>query len=179
MASESVLGDTIVIYELSNMILDSLSWEYNPDVFTSLSGFADPDYILNLQSHSTGIYNVGLWAYSGGCTSNAVKQIQIVNDSGESPDDDPLGHQDPLIKELSIYPNPTDGVFTARVSLREESDIKLVVFSVGYSMVMDQRMEYGLSEYEIPYQLSNLNSGTYVIMVTAKNERKQLKIIIR
>lgn len=178
MSSEAAIGDTISIYEISNLDLDSLNWEYPQEAFLNITDSSAPGYVLQLQPQETGIYNVALQAYSGGCISEAVKQIEIIVSSDTTDNGEFLGYQDPLIQNITVAPNPNNGDFNLIIELREESDIQVVVFSVNYGETVEQRMEYGLSNYDLDFQLYGINTGLYVIMVTAQNERKQIKVII-
>jgi hypothetical protein len=178
MASEASQGDTVKIYELSNLALDSLNWEFDQAVFNDVTGDDYPFYVLQLESTTTGIYNVGLMAYSGGCFSKATKQIEIVEASDTIIDGDNLGYREPLITSIQVTPNPNDGTFSVRVTLREEADIMVVVFSVDFGSVVDERPAYGQSEYELEYQLSGLNSGVYIVMLKTKEERRQVKMVV-
>ncbi len=178
MASEAPLTDTLIVLEMSNLELDSLQWEYDKGAFNDITSEEAPGYVLNLQSLGPGIYNFKLWAYSGGCTSNTVKQVEIKAVDDTIDDGDGLGYKGPLVQSMLVTPNPNDGFFTLKIGLREEADIQVVVFSVDYGRAIDQRMEYGLKEYELGYGLNGLNTGLYVIMLNAKDERKQVKMII-
>ena len=178
MTSEAALGDTLFIYELSNLELDSMRWEYNMDIFEDITDELAASYILHLQTKDTGIYNVKLWAYSGGCISNTTKQVEIIYEIDSTDGNNIFGYKDPLIISFTVSPNPNEGTFNANISLREEADIQLVVFSVDYGIKIDERTEYGLKDYELSYSLSNLTSGVYVIMLNAGTERRQVKIII-
>jgi len=179
MTSIANLGDTLFIYEISNIELDSLYWDYNPEAFNNIPDYSLPNYMLQLKSNELGIYNVGLWAYSGGCISMVTKQVEIIQSNDSIDDDDFMGYNDPLITEISIYPNPTDGNFTVKVVLREIADIQLNIFSVNQGVIIDKRNDFGMDYYEIDYRLNDLNTGVYVILVTAKNEKKQIKIIVQ
>ncbi len=179
MSSQSVVGDTVFIYEISDMSLDSIYWDYNEDAFTDITDSSLPSYIIQLLSNETGVYNVGLSAYSGGCISTVVKQIEIIQSDSTGNEDDFFGYTDPLILNVSVYPNPTDGNFTVEVELRETADINIKLFNVNFGLLVDQREERGLDNYEIKYNLNFTNTGVYVIMVTAEKERKQTKIIIK
>ena len=178
MTSGATLNDTLYIYEISNMVLDSLAWDYSPLAFNDITPEEVPEYMLHLESLQPGIYNVSLMGYSGGCVSVAIKQVEIIEGNDTINDYEFLGYKDPLIKELKAVPNPTNGNFRVEVELREEADIQLVIFSINYGKVIDLRKEYGLKYYEVNYQLNKINSGIYVISVTAKKERKQIKIVV-
>jgi len=177
-SSGVVLGDTLILYELSNMPLDSMSWDYNNSAFLELDSEMALDYILYLKTLSKGLYNIDLYAYSGGCVSVATKQVEIVEDLGENPDDDGLGN-DPLIREFTVNPNPNTGDFTVTVKLREVADINLVLFSVASGLKVNEQFEYQLQDYLVDYNLVNLNSGVYLLIVKAGNERRQVKIVIQ
>jgi hypothetical protein len=179
MPSEAALNDTIFIYEISNISLDSMKWEYKKDIFTDITEVSLPEYILHLKSKQMGIYNVALKAYSGGCVSTSVKQVEIVDEDGNNNEDKNIGYSDPLILEITIFPNPTDGNFIAKVKLREVADIELSLFSINYGSVIDKRERTGLKTYEVDYQLGELNTGVYVLMVVSGNERKQVKIVVK
>ncbi len=179
MPSLANLGDTFSVCEISNLNLDSLFWDFNSVVFTEITDSSIPDYLLQLKSNEMGIYSVGLAAYSGGCISTAVKQIEILPQGELNEDDGSLGYTDPIIKELTVYPNPTDGNFTLNVELRETADIEVRIFSIVYGTIVNHREEYGQDYYELGYNLNTLNTGVYVIMVTANKERKQIKVIIK
>jgi hypothetical protein len=178
MTSEANLGDTLNIIELSNLPLDSLRWTYNEDVFFNYTLLTDPAYLLRLKSYETGIYNVKLTAYTGGCISTQVKQVEIIEMFDSSGNFNYLGYN-PLIESMVIAPNPSDGEFVAKIALREVADIKLVVYGVDKGNIIDMRENYGLDSYEIPYNLRGNQSGVYIIIVTASNERKQSKLIFK
>jgi hypothetical protein len=178
LSSQAKMGDTLSLFELSNIPLDSLQWDYDNSAFSKI-GPANPDYVLFLKTLKQGIYNINLYAFSGGCVSVATKQVEIIADTDTLPNDGDLGYKDPLIKSFTISPNPSDGNFYATVELREVSDINLVMFSIVSSAKIDERSEHSLKDYSVGYNLSNLNSGVYLLILKAGSERKQVKIIIQ
>lgn len=178
LSSQAKMGDTLSLFELSNIPLDSLQWDYDNSAFSKI-GPANPDYVLFLKTLKQGIYNINLYAFSGGCVSVATKQVEIIADTDTLPNDGDLGYKDPLIKSFTISPNPSDGNFYATVELREVSDINLVMFSIVSSAKIDERSEHSLKDYSVGYNLSNLNSGVYLLILKVGSERKQVKIIIQ
>jgi hypothetical protein len=179
LASEAAVGDTLIIFELSNLPLDSLKWEYDPAVFEQIpitDEYYKSPYVLQLRCLQTGVYNISLMAYSGGCYAPAVKQIEIVE--AEDWDDDWWKAKEPLIQSLTQYPNPTNGIFIVEMELREPAEARFVIFEVASGICVNQRTEAGSDYYNVSYNLTHLQTGVYVLIVTAGNERKQIKIII-
>lgn len=178
MTSEAVLGDTLMLFELSNLPLDSLSWAYPDAAFSKeLAGEVD-DYVLHLKTLDEGMYNVTLYAYSGGCFSRKVKQVEIMVDGDVDPEDELLGYQDPLIKRFGVSPNPNDGRFNVDVELREAADIHLAVFGVSMGQKLAERRSSGMETYAESFVLANANTGVYVVVLSAGKERRQVKIVI-
>jgi hypothetical protein len=179
LASEAALGDTIMIFELSNMALDSLRWEYDHTAFERIFWNSDYDYsyVLSLHSLQTGRYDIDLYAYSGGCYSRAVKSIDI---GGQRPVVAVPGMiaAAPLITSVKLYPNPNRAVFTVEIQLRETSDVRLMLFSVVPGARLDERTERGSDYYHLSYNLPQLTAGMYVLVVTAGNERQVVKLIV-
>ncbi len=178
MTSAANYGDTLYIFELSNMELDSLTWEFDHEAFTDVTDVFAASYVLQLANSDAGIFNVKLRAYSGGCVSEAIKQVEIEYEN-DSVDDYFYGYKDPLISSFVISPNPNEGTFTANVGLRENADIELVIFSVNYGEIINDRFEYGLKDYTLDYSLTDLPSGVYIIILSAGTERKQVKMVIQ
>jgi hypothetical protein len=179
LASEAALGDTIMIFELSNMALDSLRWEYDHTAFERIfwNNNYDDLYVLSLHSLQTGWYDIDLYAYSGGCYSRATKPVAIGAERA------PVAvaamkEEAPLITSVQLYPNPNRAVFTMEIKLRETSDVKLVLFSVVPGARLDDRTERGSDYYHLSYNLPQLTTGMYVMVVTAGNERQLVKFVV-
>lgn len=179
LSSEAYVGDALTIYELSNLPLDSMRWDYDSTSFLTLNNETTADYILQLETMGQGMFNIGLHAYSGGCVSKVIKQVEVFMLDSEREDISELGYKEPLIQSLKVTPNPTDGNFDVLIGLREEADVKVDVFSVNQAAKVDEQKRNGLKEYTVGYRLSNLNTGVYLVVVTAEKERKQVKIIIK
>lgn len=176
--STAAEGDTLVLIELSNLPVDSLRWEYDLQAFVPVNDPGQQGYLLMLLCRKTGMYNIGLTAWSGGCTSYVVSQTDIVPAS-EKPEESALGYKDPLIRSLTAYPNPSNGFFDVEIELREKTDIRLTLFDVASGQRMGDRLEYGMDRYLLHYALTGYRSGVYLLLLTAGNERKQVKIVIQ
>jgi hypothetical protein len=178
MTSEAFLSDTLEIFEISNLPLDSMIWEYEQEVFSDQTPAIADDYVLHLKTTQTGMYNVILYAYSGGCFSNISKQVEILEGEGLQGENDLLGYQEPLIKSFIVSPNPNPGNFSVDVELRETTDIHLAIFSVTEGIKIDDKSNTGLDEYHERFTLNGINTGVYVVVLTVEGERRQVKIVI-
>ena len=75
--------------------------------------------------------------------------------------------------------NPSrGGRFTVELELREPAEAHFVMFEVASGILVDQRTERGSNKYRIEYNLYQVRTGVYALIVSAGNERKQIKIII-
>ena len=178
MTSEAFLNDTLEIFEISNLPLDSMTWEYDVDIFSDQTPAIADDYVLHLKTLQTGMYNVTLYAYSGGCFSNMAKQVEIIEGDGSQVEDEIMGYQDPLIKSFIVSPNPNPGNFSVDVELRETAEIHLAVFSVTEGIKIDDKSNTGMDEYHERFTMNGINTGVYVVVLTVEGERRQVKIVV-
>jgi len=86
---------------------------------------------------------------------------------------------DPLIRSVVVYPNPTNGQFEVEIELREIADIQLTIFDMASGTIIDDRQESGTDYYRINYNQTNLNSGVFILILTTGNEQKQMRIVIQ
>jgi hypothetical protein len=133
--------------------------------------------VLSLHSLQPGLHNIDLYAYSGGCYSRAAKSVDI--GATRAPAAVP-GMEEilPLITSVKLYPNPNNAIFAVEIELREPADVHLVLFSVISGTRMDDRTERGSDYYHINYNLPQLSTGMYVMMVMAGSERQLVKLIV-
>lgn len=178
MASQAFVGDTIMIFELSNLPLDHLTWEFSTHGFSDQTPVDAQNYILHLEALNEGMYNVVLNGFSGGCFSKKVKQVEVKSERLSDEEENPLGYKDPLIKSFVVSPNPNDGRFMVHIELKEESSIQLSVFSISRGVKLEERTRTGFNFYSETFTLANVNTGVYVVILNAGNERRQVKIII-
>ena len=175
--STIAIGDTMIMIEISNLPTDSLRWEYDNRKFTNISEMSSQSYIFLLIANETGMYNIDMTAWAGNCTSHTSRLVNVVPAS-EKQQETVLGFKEPLISSIIVYPNPTSGYFNVEIELREKRAIQLTLFEVVTGMRVNDRQEGGMDIYNINYSLNNLNSGVYVLLLTAGDERKQVRIVI-
>ncbi|MDR1975163.1 MAG: T9SS type A sorting domain-containing protein [Bacteroidales bacterium] len=177
--SEATVGDTLYVFEISNILVDTVVWEYDSAAFARLytdDGY-NMSYVLLLQCKTAGVHNIHLSAYSGNCYSPVSKQVEVLVMS-DSLAEDEWGIQ-PMIKKLTVFPNPAIGDFTAEIELREVAAVDLKLFDLVSGMIVHQRTATGLNLYNVNYKSNGLRKGAYVLIATVGKERRQAKIIIQ
>ncbi len=177
LSSEAALGDTLDLYELSNLPLDSMVWKYNEKALNKIVDKSSADYILQLKTLNKGMYNVELNAYSGGCVSKITKQVEII-DVDKSEKENIFGYKESIIKSFMVTPNPTDGRFNVSIELRKPYDAIIDIYSVNEGIKIDKRKVLGEKSYSVSYSLTNLNPGVYVVILNVLGEKRQVKILI-
>ena len=177
--SQVAVGDTLVAFELSNMELDSLKWDYDPTVFQRIETNNEYDlpYAAEFICLQEGIFEIGLYAYAEGCYSLIYKELEV--NAEREINSDEWGYQEPLIQSVSQYPNPTDGRFKIDVELREAKEVNLTLFEIATGIFMDRKTVSGDKNYQIDYDIAGLGTGVYTLIVMVENERKQIKIIVK
>ena len=173
------ITDTLVAFELSNMELDSLKWDYDSTVFQRIETNNEYDlpYAAEFICLQEGIFEIGLYAYAEGCYSLIYKELEV--NAEREINSDEWGYQEPLIQSVSQYPNPTDGRFKIDVELREAKEVNLTLFEIATGIFMDRKTVSGEKNYQIDYDIAGLGTGVYTLIVMVENERKQIKIIVK
>lgn len=173
MASDAAVDTSLALVELSNMQIDSLHWEFNYSDFVVVDS---SDYELYLKPVNLGQHEITLWAYSGGCVSYKTKQVEI-SQLADTTHNINLGYN-PLIKSITVMPNPTKGQFSISVKLREEHNVEVSISSAGQGKPVERRDLSGKSEYYESFDLSNAGDGVYILRVVAGNEQRVAKVLL-
>jgi hypothetical protein len=137
---------------------------------------ASGDYFRQIMLPDTGTFNVVLYAYLNDCFIQVTKQLKVV------PDEDATslkksGKED-LIQGFTIYPNPSHGVFSAEVKLREKADAMLRLVGLADGVTRHIKQLKGLDDYTSAFDLSGLPAGAYVLYLQAGNESRTLTVVI-
>ncbi len=173
MASDAAVDTSLALVELSNMQIDSLRWEFNYSDFVVVDS---SDYELYLKPVNLGQHEITLWAYSGGCVSYKTKQVEI-SQLADTTHNINLGYN-PLIKSITVMPNPTKGQFSITVKLREEHDAVVMISSAGQGTPIERRDLSGKSVYDESFDLSNSSDGVYILKIVAGNEQRVVKVLL-
>ena len=122
-----------------------------------------------------GSYDFNLRTYQGDCYQDYQKTI-FVEEATELPDVG--GARNPFIEEFLVYPNPTDGKFTIKVSLAEAASISLRMFNLTDNRVEMEERKDGLDQYLIDVDMS-VTTGAYILILETPQGDEIRKIIMK
>lgn len=134
---------------------DSYVWELPSDW-----SFTPNVYIMTATPGSTGVFT--LTAFNG-CGASVPQTISVtVADCTGLIEN----NQD---AQISLYPNPTTGVF----NIESNNDCELSVFNTVGQMVYTQKLKSGFNQID----LQNLTVGVYLVKLKTATATKQLKLV--
>jgi hypothetical protein len=170
--TQAFKGELVRFINLSLPSPDSISWIIPND--PNIQVITNTQNITELKFADTGVYYISLKSYKGGCEKIFTKKIIVLE---PQPFNNPGQVQDPFIKEFTIAPNPNNGQFTVKVTLKEQSKIRLRMYNVLSNALVSDRQESGSSQYTLPYNL-NVVAGTYFLLLETAKGNIMYKIII-
>lgn len=94
-----------------------------------------------------------------GCSNVASEDINVINCLGISDNGN--------LKDLSCYPNPTDGIFTVQFVVNVASAVNIKILNVEGKIVLEENIANFSGNYNKQYDLSQFENGVYMIEITA------------
>lgn len=88
------------------------------------------------------------------------------------------GLEESLSDVLSIYPNPTDGVFAIIFDMQQSRDVKIEVLNI----LGDQLFNKAFNEVQsqtIEFDLSQMAAGVYFVNIQSEGEQLTKKVVVR
>ena len=175
MSSDVALSDTIVLIELSNMQPDNIEWLYPDTAFDDVTPPDAESYLLYLKPKEKGTFFIEMKAYAEGCESADIKQLMVLDELEEDADFK-IGY-DPLIKQVKVSPNPSNGEFDLIVSLREAADIDVTIHDVNNGKPVEHFVLKESDNYTHRINISRWGSGIFVLSITSRDERRAVKVL--
>lgn len=68
---------------------------------------------------------------------------------------------------LEIYPNPSSGIFTISLSDLSHSQVSITILDLSGKIITQEKYQLNTTEFEIPMDVSNVESGVYFIKIDA------------
>jgi hypothetical protein len=171
--TEAIAGDTVVLVEISRPEPSSIRWQYGDSVSHVRSAGMYEEVVFP----APGTYTVILEAGLGDCRASVSKQIQVLGPFTEA-SAVRLGYRETGIKQLGIYPNPTNGAFVARVELHEQGPVRLRLTDLQGSRIWADQAADGQAYYEIPFNVPSLKAGVYLLTLQTDDTAKTLRVTV-
>ncbi|MBL6445699.1 T9SS type A sorting domain-containing protein [Fulvivirga sp. 29W222] len=172
-ATDIVLGDTLQLVETSSPTPDSLNWYFDQRA-TVLNPSAT---IPTLLFDEEGTYTIRFAAYYGKCTDSLTKTVTVYLPENVPDSLDHMLFGQTGFKDVRIYPNPSEGVFTLSVELHQKDALGVVIVSSGG--MEEFRDSYEASEsFEISFDLTSKIAGVYVMKLVTGSDQMSIRMVI-
>jgi hypothetical protein len=139
-------------------------------------GLIDEARIYNRALSGTEISALYNLAKEGALAANQSQDVSgntIFFNSGISTGNDLLE-----ILDASIYPNPTNGIFTVRANNLTSENCEITLFSMTGNLVTKKQLSATFGSLEERLDMSHLSNGTYIVRLVSEGQTYQSKIII-
>ncbi|WP_209401668.1 T9SS type A sorting domain-containing protein [Pseudozobellia sp. WGM2] len=171
-STQAFVNETIIAVDISYPLPDKLEWIF-PDEAIIVSSDSDE---AQLQFSKAGEYEIGIITYRGDCIAQQTKKI-IINQSDPTVREEATANGSKLVEDFLIYPNPTNGQFTADVHMTERGNVSIKVFSLANNALIASKKERGASLYQVPFDISGLPAGVYAVLLETPYGKTLRKVI--
>ncbi len=169
--TQAFVGETIVVVDVSHPVPEIVTWEFSQGTtIVSQNG----DY-AELKFDEKGVYTVTMTTRKGSCQETLVKEIivQSQTDFGTNQDNNRS-----FIKEFSIFPNPNNGVFKAKISLKEIAPVSIKIINLTSNVMTNKKIGENQENYIFDYNI-NMAIGVYLVMLETPKGSQVRKIIVK
>lgn len=173
-ANPQVVGDTVVLTEISWPKPDSWSWTYPSQLILHQKGPAPSQEQVILSEPGT--YSIQFIAGLGECRDTVVRTITVLPKSESTTLLNQLSAVlgSKAITKLSLYPNPNSGKFTLEVILEKAAPVQIQLY--GWQST-DPMFETTFEENTIHKQeldVLGVSKGLYVVVIYVPGEKPRL-----
>lgn len=172
MSSESMVGDTVVVVDISWPEPESITWELPAEANELNSG----GFFKDIQFNQPGTYTVKMKAYLGECEDLYQKSITIIG-QGTANSAGRTGEEGP-IREFRLFPNPNSGNFTVKVELAKAAPITLSIISMQDGLVVSRYKNEGKTSYEAAFNLPGIANGVYLVNLQTEGGERNIRFIV-
>lgn len=171
-SKEAMVGDTVVIIDVSWPLPESIEWSYP----SSMEKVGDLGDIVFGRFYGAGTYTISLTAHLGECLGSVSKTITILEEQEEN-EGGRLGYEE-YVKAFALHPNPNNGAFEVGVELIEEGAITLSIWSGTRGSLLYQVNKQDKQFYKLGVDLRPLAAGVYVVRLDHARGTKYLRFVV-
>ncbi|MBT2160032.1 T9SS type A sorting domain-containing protein [Zobellia barbeyronii] len=173
-SSQVFTGESIIAVDISYPLPDGIEWILPVQAKIETQNRDEAQFSFA----EAGEYEVSIITTRGDCVAQKTKKIVVVVRDGLITEEDTKNGKK-LIEDFLVYPNPSDGRFTADVTLTEIGDINIRVFSLANNALMASKRDRDALSYSIPFDLSSLPAGVYAVLLETPYGQTLRKVIIK
>ena len=170
LTTQAYAEEDVVLINVSNPIGEIVEWDIPEG--TQLVSKSDEELVVRFENE--GSYDINLRSYQGDCYQDFKKTIFVEPASETSQGS---GSQRNFIQEFILYPNPSNGIFKTKVSLKEASTINVKIIDMVSGATIDEREAKGNQEFLLDYSIS-MSSGVYLMLLETSNGSETRKLIV-
>tara|TARA_R110000868_G_scaffold92579_4_gene256902 strand:+ start:10654 stop:16371 length:5718 start_codon:yes stop_codon:yes gene_type:complete len=173
-SSQVFVGESLIAVDISYPLPETQEWIL-PEGATILKQDSDE---AEMVFNTPGEYEIGIMTRIGECFAQQTKKVLVTENEVLTEED---GQADPrkLIEDFIIYPNPSDGKFTADIVLSERGNISIKIFNFANNALMASKKDRGSSSYSMPLDISGLPSGVYAVLLETPYGNSLRKVILK
>jgi len=167
-STNNMMEDTFVVVDISNPRPDKIVWTLPADAEMTDTNMYSPTITYN----KAGSFTLIMKAYYGTCEMLISKTIyfspfdSILNVSGNNG-----------IKDLLIYPNPSNGTFTIDLWFYKKQEFVIQVFD-SKSIEQYKQIVAVTDQFTGSVTIPDVQNGTYILKITAEYDLKQKPIVV-
>ena len=160
-----------MIYELTVTVPnDTIQWLFTVDGFTDQEVFTSGDPCTKTTIDGTNTFVNRVFVPSGDTTLPDVCWNYCVDCAS-------IGVEENWISELTIQPNPTNGVITLKGELQSKSNLSIMIYNIQGKLMYQEELNADLLiDHEL--NLSHLSDGLYMLSLDNGESTVQDKIVI-
>lgn len=174
MSSQVFVGESLIAVDISFPLPQSQEWII-PQGATIVKTDSDETELIFIKP---GEYEIGIITQIGDCIAQQFKKVLVVTNENKEAIN---GNTDTRkkLEEFLIYPNPTNGRFTADIALSARSNISIKVYNFANNALMASKKERGSDNYSIPLDISGLPAGVYAVVLETPFGNSLRKVILK
>ncbi len=173
-ASQVFANEKMIIIDVTNPTPNEVEWIVPQEATIEIQN----QDLIELSFDKPGEYEITLIATLGDCKDVYIQKVLVLQQEGLNNENDSTIQQLENIKEFKAYPNPSDGKFSVKVTLKEEKEISLKVFNLTDNTLLKHISTTGKKEYNIPFTLQ-VASGVYAIVLETPYGNAIRKVIVK